>query len=93
MKLRGMLSLLLLGLALSAGLRAEERVIVEQAGGVLPLEGERRLSIEGVFGSVRVRPGKPGELRFLSTPADDPRGELPIPLRSDGSSLILRSPE
>ena len=81
---------LLLSAALFLPSWAEEELLLEEAAGILPLEGESRLRIEGAFSRVRVRPGKEGELRFLSTPTDDPKESLNIPLWTDGTWLIFR---
>ncbi|ANM28910.1 hypothetical protein ABI59_03750 [Acidobacteria bacterium Mor1] len=92
MKLKASLLLwVLAALGLAGAVSAEERILVEEAAGILELEGERRLRIEGAYASLRVRAGKAGELRFLSTPAGKPKDELPIPLYTDGSTLWFRT--
>jgi len=80
--------------ALVSALVAEEPLLLsEESGGILELEGERRLEIVGVNGLIVVRQGKPGELRFAARKSDDTKTERPVALWLDGSTLRLAPAE
>ena len=87
------LLLVLSAFLLAGAALAEPEKILDEAAGILPLEGERRLIVEGVFATVHVRAGRAGELRWLSTPEGSPKEELPLELWSDGATLIFRADE
>jgi len=81
MRFRGLMALLLLLLATSGYVRAEEPLLLsEDAGGILELEGENRIEIVGFTGSVRVRQGKAGELRYAARRLDDRKVDHPLAL-------------
>ena len=84
----------LLAVGLACAAVAQEPVLLsEESGGILELEGERRLEIVGVNGLIVVRQGKPGELRFAARKSDDPKTERPVALWLDGSALRLAPAE
>jgi len=67
----------------------EPLLLSEDAGGILELEGERGLEISGFHGSVLVRQGKEGELRFAGRDVDDKTVERPVQLWLEGKTLRL----
>jgi len=79
---------LVLVAALSGSLRAEDPILLaEGAGGILDLEGERRLEVVGLQGSILVRLGKEGEIRFAARSLSDRKVERPVALWADGTTL------
>ena len=76
-------------LALPTG--AQEEVLLEEAAsGILELEGHNRLEIEGFAGTVNVRAGKPGELRYSAATRTTRRVAHPVALWLRGKTMIFR---
>lgn len=65
----------------------EPQLIADQADGVLELQDEAILAVEGLSGSISIRPGKPGELRFSARALNNRRDERPVALWLDGRRL------
>lgn len=57
--------------------------------GTIDLVGQNRLEIDGFAGTLSVRPGKAGQLRYAARVRDNRRGEQPVGLWSDGQTLRL----
>ena len=70
----------------------EPSLLALEATARLPLEGERKLVIEGLPGKVGVRIGKPGEIRFVSVAQDDRDVEVPLEVWQDGRTIRVRLP-
>jgi len=80
----------LLILVVSARVSAQEPTLLSQgSGGVLELEGERRLEITGFRGTLSVRLGKERELRFAARAIGGEEGPVPVELWLDGQLLRL----
>lgn len=86
-------AVLVMGMAVAAAVAQEALLLSEDAGGILALEGERELEIAGLHGSILVRPGKAGELRFAARDVDDRTAERPVALWLEGNTLRLTSLE
>jgi len=70
--------------------RAEEAVLVHaESGGFITLEGENRVRVSGIQGTVAVRTGKDGELRYEVRTLDNRREERPIGLWLNGRAFEL----
>jgi len=83
------LALIVLATAV-AGARASDPILLtEAAGGILELEGERRLEVSGFQGSITLRLGKVGELRFAARNLQGERVERPIALWLENSTLRI----
>lgn len=77
--------------ALLAGVvhAAEPTLLAEQGGGRLPIEGEGALRLRDIRGTISLRSGLDGELRFLATEGSPKGEERPVAVWSDGNTLIL----
>ncbi len=75
-----------------SGAAGEGEPVAIEAAGILPVSGERRVSIRAVRGEISVRPGKPAEIRFLSLSASDRRTELPLAVRIHDGEVRLEPP-
>jgi hypothetical protein len=64
-------------------------LLSEEAGGILELEDERRLEVSGFRGSIALRLGKLGELRFAARNLTGERVKRPVALWLDGSTLRI----
>lgn len=82
------LTLILVG----SDVAAEATLIAVEGNGRLPLEGERTLALEGLSGTIGVRIGKPGEIRFVSVAGDDRDVEVPLEVWQDGRAIRVRMP-
>ena len=85
-------ALLLTTIALAMGLpvAAQEPILLtEDAGGILELQGERRIEIVGLRGSLGLRQGNEGEIRFAARDPSDRSKKLPVALWLDGKVLRL----
>jgi len=71
----------------------EPLLLSEDAGGILELEGERRLEVRGLRGMLSLRLGRPGELRYAVRRLEGGDAEQPVALWLDGSTLRLSSLE
>jgi len=70
---------------------AQEPVLFEEAAsGILELSGHSRLEIEGFAGTVFVRAGKQGELRYSAATRTQRRVAHPVALWLRGSKIIFR---
>jgi DUF4097 and DUF4098 domain-containing protein YvlB len=75
------------------GAGAQEATLLAVEGrGLLPLEGERTLALEGLPGTIGVRIGKPGEIRFVSVAREDRELEIPLEVWQDGRTIRVRMP-
>ena len=89
-------TLLLTAIALATALPAgaqEPILLIEDAGGILELEGERRIEIVGLQGTLSVRLGAEGEIRFAARDPNDRSKKLPVALWLDGKGLRLTAVE
>ncbi len=82
-----------LGALLTTAAWAEPKLLARRADGQLEIGNESRLKIAGVRGTIRVKAGPPGQLRFLSTTPGDSPEDLPVELWSEGRRLWLQAPE
>ena len=70
--------------------RAEEAALIHsEAGGFITLEGETRIRVSGVQGTIAVRTGKEDELRYEVRSLDNRREERPIGLWLDGRGFEI----
>ena len=70
---------------------AQEAVLFEEASsGILELSGHSRLDIEGFAGTVFVRAGKRGELRYSAATRTARREPHPVALWLRGGKIIFR---
>jgi hypothetical protein len=80
-----------LGLALAvsaAPAGADEPVLfLEQSDAIAELDGQRQLEISGIQGTLHVRLGTPGELRFSARSRDNRREERPVALWVENDTL------
>jgi hypothetical protein len=65
-------------------------LLSENSGGILELEGERRLDVSGFHGMIALRQGKAGELRFAARRLEGERVKQPVALWLDGTTLRIR---
>jgi hypothetical protein len=73
-----------------SGTSAQEPILLsEGADGILDLDGESRLELEGLRGTLSVRQGKPGEIRFAARDPSDRSVEKNVALWADGATLRL----
>ena len=86
---RTIVAAFIMGMALGTAVAQEPLLLSEDAGGILALEGERELEISEIHGSILVRPGKEGELRFAARDVSDRTAERPVALCLDGKTLRL----
>jgi hypothetical protein len=94
--MRRIAALLLVSAALAvAGFaRAEEpELAAREAAGLVPLEGENRLVLRDLRGSVSVRMGRPGELRFTSVALGDTAKPRPVDVWVSGSEIRFLPPQ
>ncbi len=77
---------------LGAAVAQEPSLLAIEGRGLLPLEGERTLALEGLPGTIGVRIGKPGEIRFVSVARDDRETEVPLEVWQDGRKIRVRFP-
>jgi DUF4097 and DUF4098 domain-containing protein YvlB len=91
-----------IGVALASGLLAAELTLAQEptatllhqdSGGLLELEGERILRIRGIAGTLSLREGKPGELRYEARTRDNLRQPKKLALWLDGPALLLTTVE
>jgi DUF4097 and DUF4098 domain-containing protein YvlB len=87
MQRTGILTLALLFGACAAAVAQEAELLSESAGGVLEIEGETHLEIEGLRGKIHVRQGKAGEIRFAARDLEDRQAERPVALWVEGRVL------
>lgn len=70
--------------------------LATEASGMIPVRDERQLVVQGIVGSVSIKLGKPGEIRYLSTkPGESGRnkgkeGELPLAVHAVAGTFTLR---
>ena len=67
----------------------EPTLIHSESGGFITLEGESRVRVSGLKGTVAVRTGKEGELRYEVRSLDKRREERPIGLWLDGNAFEI----
>jgi len=82
--------LLLAALTASVAAEPEPRLIADDPGALIELEGESQLEIRGLQGTLALRPGKPGELRYEARTRDNQRSPRPVALWVQGRKLSLR---
>ena len=71
-------------------MKAEEPLLIHsESGGFITLEGETRIRVSGMQGTLALRAGKAGELRYEVRSLDDRREERPIGLWLDGSGFEI----
>src|SRR6185295_15499190 len=76
-----------------AALRAEEPTLIgEVADGITELQGETRLEIAGLSGSLSLRVGQAGSIRFAARSLADRTEERKVALWSEGKTLRLIPP-
>jgi hypothetical protein len=69
---------------------AEEATLIHsESGGFIALEGETRIRVSGMQGTIAVRTGKDGELRYEVRSLDDRREERPIGLWLSGNEFQI----
>jgi len=80
----------LAALAASSSVALEPVLFEEAASGILELADYSRLRVEGFAGTVSVRAGKPGELRYSAATRATKREARPVALWLRGSTIIFR---
>ena len=79
------------GTALASFSAAQEPILFsEDSAGIVELSGHNRLEIRDIRGTISVRVGKEGELRYMCRARDNRRTERPIALWIEGHTLTLR---
>jgi hypothetical protein len=74
--------------------RAEEATLIHsESGGFITLEGETLVRVSGMQGTIAVRTGKEGELRYEVRSLDDRREERPIGLWLSGRGFEIAALE
>jgi len=69
---------------------AEEPTLIHsESGGFITLEGESRIRVSGIKGTIAVRTGQEGELRYEVRTLDKRREERPVGLWLDGRSFEI----
>ncbi len=68
----------------------DELLLHDGSGGSVPVEGESRVRVIGIEGTIAVRTAKQGELRYEVRSLDSRREERPIALWGVGRALELR---
>jgi len=67
----------------------EPLLLTEDSGALLELDGETRLVVEGLQGTIGVRAGLPGEIRFEARTRDNRRDPRIVGLWADGPTLRI----
>jgi DUF4097 and DUF4098 domain-containing protein YvlB len=77
--------------ALSTGARAQDEVVLlnDQPSGAIELTGQSRFEVRGVVGTIFVRAGKPGLVRYGVRARTSRREDHPIGLWYEGRTLRL----
>jgi hypothetical protein len=76
------------------GVRADEATLIHaESGGFINLEGETRVRISAMSGTIAVRTGKSGELRYEVRSLDNRREERPVGLWLNGKSFEIAALE
>ena len=75
----------------STGAESEEgpELLAEQGDSNVRLTGERRIEVIGIRGSVSIRTGPPGELRYMVRSRENRQEERPVALWLDGTTLRI----
>lgn len=69
--------------------RADAELLHDQAGGLFDVSGYSVVAFNGISGTLVLRLGKPGELRYESRLLQTRRDELPLALWAEDSALVL----
>ncbi len=77
--IRSILVCTALGLFLGGIAAADEPILLaEEARGLVVVEGQNRFEMAELSGTLSVRAGRPGEIRFMARTLDESREELPV---------------
>jgi DUF4097 and DUF4098 domain-containing protein YvlB len=68
---------------------SEGELINEGPAGIVEIDGQRRLRLEGLQGNLSLRLGKAGEMQYMARALDNRRTEHPVALWLEGSTLQL----
>jgi hypothetical protein len=79
----------LLGLALAAAQEPAGELLHEGAGGVIEIDGERRLALRGLQGTLYVREGAPGEVRYEARTRDNRRAERAVAVWAEEATIAI----
>ncbi len=79
-----------LGLYLAGTAVADEPILLaEEARGLVVVEEQNRLELSGISGTLSVRAGRPGEIRFMARTLDEPREEIPVAIWQVGNGFRM----
>jgi hypothetical protein len=84
-----LLGALLLTVGSGSSLADEPVLLADQADGVIDTEGIRRIEISGIQGTLTLRAGQAGKLRFACRSLDNRREERPVALWETESTMRL----
>lgn len=71
----------------------DAQLLYEGSGGVIDVQNENRILVEGIEGTVHTRVGKPGEVRFECRSLTNRREERAVSLWVEGRRFVIRPPE
>ena len=69
---------------------AEAELLAEESSAEVIVRGQSTVSLEAFQGTLSVRVGRPGEMRFMARTLDNRRAEQPVALWLDGSTFRMR---
>ncbi len=88
--LRFIFVLCLLGACLTGSAAADDPILLaEEPRGLVVVEGQNRFEMSGLSGTLSVRAGRPGEIRFMARTLDEAREEIPVSIWQVGNGFRM----
>ncbi len=88
--IRSVFVLCALGLFPAGSAVADEPILLaEEARGLVVVEEQKRFEISGIYGTLSVRAGRPGEIRFMARTLDESREEIPVAIWQVGNGFTM----